>query len=164
MGPRLDADRMSKRQCARAALGFFTIAGLSLGASAGITWFGDRLPGIDGRWMLQLLMLLYGVVGMTGLGAGVYLVAKAWFKPRPLPLSPSLEYLKEYVAADGLLRVRLTENADRTVRLSVQRLEPADRGPTWGPAHVIAEAVSLAEAESLALEAAGYPVRPGKSA
>jgi hypothetical protein len=163
LGPRLDADRMSKRQCARAALGFFTIAGLGMGASAGITWFGDRLPGIDGAWLHQLLMLLYGIVGMTGLGAGVYLTIKALLKPRLLPLSPSLEYLKEYVAADGRRRVRLTEHADRTVAVSLQCCEEASPRE-WGAPRIIAHAVSLAEAEAIALEETGYPARPRRTA
>jgi hypothetical protein len=150
---------MSRRQCGRAALGFFTIAGLSLGASAGITWFGHRLPGIDDGRLMQWLMLLYGVVGMSGLGAGVYLATKAWLKPPPLPLCPSLEYLKEYVAPDGLRRVRLEENADRTIAVTVQHRELAGRPSDWGPSQTVAAAVSLAEAEALALEEAGFPAR-----
>jgi len=147
---------MSRRQCLRAALGFFSIAGLGLGASAGIVWFGDRVPGLDGERLVSLMMLLYGVVGMTGLGAGMYLLTRAVLRPQPVPLGPPAEYLKEYVAADGVRRVRLTENADGSIGVTAHHAEGADRRVVPAPARIVAQSVSLAEAEALALEATGY--------
>jgi hypothetical protein len=147
---------MSRRQCLRSALGFFSIAVLCLGASAGIVWFGDRVPGLDGERLIGLMILLYGVVGMTGLGAGMYLLTRAMLQPQPVPLRPTTEYLKEYVAADGLRRVRLTEGPDGSIVVTVHH--PGEESGT-PPGRVIARTVTLAEAEALALEATGYPSR-----
>jgi hypothetical protein len=155
MGPRLDAEHMSRRQRLRAALGFFSIAGLGLGASASILWFGDRLPGLESERVTAWMMLLYGVVGMTGLGAGMYLLIRAMLQPQPAPLHPSVEYLKEYVAPDGSRRVRLTENADRSIRVTAADLEMLNQRAIVGPERIVASSVSLAEAEALALEAIG---------
>jgi hypothetical protein len=154
---------MSRRQCLRSAIGFFSIAALGLGASAGIVWFGDRVPGLDGERLVRLMMLLYGVVGMTGLGAGMYLLTRALLQPQLVSLRPSLEYLKEYVAADSRRRVRLTEGPDGSIVVTVYQ---PDRESRYGgtPGRVIARTATLAEAEALALEATGYPPRRRESA
>jgi hypothetical protein len=157
LGPRLDADRMSRRQCLRSALGFFSIAALGLGATAGIVWFGDRVPGLEGQRLIGMMTVLYGVVGMTGLGAGLYLLTRAMLQPQLVSLRPPMEYLKEYVAADGLRRVRLTEGSDGSIVVTVHHAEVESRRAP--PGRVIARAMTLAEAEALALEAAGYASR-----
>lgn len=157
LGPRLDADRMSRRQCLRSALGFFSIAALGLGATAGIVWFGDRVPGLDGQRLIGIMTVLYGVVGMTGLGAGMYLLTRAMLQPQLVSLRPPMDYLKEYVAADGLRRVRLTEGPDGSIVVTVHQTDV--EGRRTAPGHVIARTVTLTEAEALALEATGYPPR-----
>jgi hypothetical protein len=157
LGPRLDADRMSRRQCLRSACGFFSIAALGLGATAGIVWFGDRVPGLDGERLVGMMTVLYGVVGMTGLGAGMYLLTRAVLQPQLVSLRPPMESLKEYVAADGRRRVRLTEGPEGSVVVTVHHADVESRRAT--PGRVIARAVTLAEAEALALEATGYPSR-----
>jgi hypothetical protein len=158
LGPRLDADRMSRRQCLRSAVGFFSIAALGLGASAGIVWFGDRVPGLDGERLVRLMTLLYGVVGMTGLGAGMYLLTRAMFQPQLVSLRPTTEYLKEYVAADGLHRVRLTEGPDGFFVVTAYHPDLVSRrGAVTG--RILARTATLAEAEALALEATGYASR-----
>jgi hypothetical protein len=109
------------------------------------------------------MTLLYGVVGMTGLGAGMYLLTRAMFQPQLVSLRPTTEYLKEYVAADGLHRVRLTEGPDGFFVVTAYHPDLVSRRGAV-PGRIIARTATLAEAEALALEATGYASRRRDSA
>ncbi|MGH7561058.1 MAG: hypothetical protein ACRENB_08555 [Gemmatimonadales bacterium] len=152
-GPRVDAERMTRRECLRSAAGFLVIAAIGLGTSIVIVWAGDRLlAGFGRQWMRDALMIGYAIIGAIGLGASLYLLVCAPFRPRIVSVRLPEEFLKEYLAADGRRRVRLWEDTRGvTVVAEARTAEPG-----WGPSQVLASGLTLSQAERLALTETGY--------
>jgi len=158
---------MTRPECLRASLGFFLIGVLGLGTSILVVWLGNRLYGsFDRQWPFLVLMFVYSIIGMMGVGGGLYLLVRAPFRPTSHPERIQVAFLKEYVAPDGLRRASLWESPDGSIIVLEQSrvlagMADAPVPDGWGDGQVSAESITLAQAESLALDIIGR-AEPGR--